>query len=275
MARQSTLMAALATLLALPAALALCNDPGLVNFGTGVTTLFTSTSGERGSVAAVAHGIARRGGTELQGLPCPVGPLSWLSRTRNRVQASGWMRRTPSRWAGDGLGDPSRSRGSWRWSCRRRGLGGRCAATDSQPLPAGTCGPGSPRYLSNPKAPPAGCIGGRCEAGGPPTRRSLKAAVHRPPAAARPPLNPPPDQAVSIQIHNATPPAPHPSLPAPQLDAQCTLSGTGASSSSDRWRAQLIYCGTEPCKDTNLPDLGQASSSCLPAGQLLACRRCP
>ncbi|KAL4459132.1 hypothetical protein ABPG75_013997 [Micractinium tetrahymenae] len=52
------------------------------------------------------------------------------------------------------------------------------------------------------------------------------------------------------------------------LDAVCTLSGTGASTSPDRWRAQLIYCGTGPCKDTNLPDLGQVRSTCSAGGSV-------
>lgn len=39
-----------------------------------------------------------------------------------------------------------------------------------------------------------------------------------------------------------------------QLWSFCAISGFGASTAGNRWRAQLYYCGTSaPCSDATLP----------------------
>ncbi|KAL4426828.1 hypothetical protein ABPG77_006614 [Micractinium sp. CCAP 211/92] len=47
------------------------------------------------------------------------------------------------------------------------------------------------------------------------------------------------------------------------VKAACTISGGGASTAANRWRAQLYYCGTGgPCNDANLPRFNATSALC-------------
>ncbi len=48
-----------------------------------------------------------------------------------------------------------------------------------------------------------------------------------------------------------------------QVKAACTISGGGASTAANRWRAQLYYCGIGgPCNDANLPRFNATSALC-------------
>lgn len=46
------------------------------------------------------------------------------------------------------------------------------------------------------------------------------------------------------------------------LVGTCVMTGDGASRDANRWRAQLILCGTSPCQDSNLPSLAAATPTC-------------
>lgn len=57
------------------------------------------------------------------------------------------------------------------------------------------------------------------------------------------------------------------------MEAVCAISGGGASTAANRWRAQLYYCGTTaPCNNANLPRFNATSRMC---GGALPCNLVP